>query len=296
MSEVIPNIIDIHGYADDHAIKTLFQSESKISETEAVNVMENTLASIRSWMSENRLKINDSKTEFIIYGSRQQFKNLSIDSLKVNQTSVTASDFIKYLWVYLDQNLNLKKHITAKCPVASINLYRIRNILKYLTKETCTVFMLGLVLVHLDYANSLFVGLPQVDISRLQRIQNMEAKVILGRSKRDSATQCLKELHWLPVHLRIEYKLITTVYKCLHNQAPDYLKEMIKRPTEVRATRSSLEPNRLVIPVTKKKTFAERSFSVAGPRLWNKLPPEIRSLSTYEVFKKHLKTYLYIKF
>ena len=142
--------------------------------------------------------------------------------------------------------------------------------------------MLGLVLVHLDYANSLFVGLPQVDISRLQRIQNMEAKVILGRSKRDSATQCLKELHWLPVHLRIEYKLITTVYKCLHHQAPDCLKEMIK-----------LEPNRLVIPVTKKKTFAERSFSVAGPRLWNKLPPEIRSLSTYEVFKKHLKTYLY---
>ena len=103
----------------------------------------------------------------------------------------------------------------------------------------------------------------------------MAAKVILGRSKRDSATQCLKELHWLPVHLRIEYKLI----KCPHNQAPDYLKEMIKRPTEVRATRSSLEPNRLVIPVTKKKIFAERSFSVAGPRLWNKLPPEIRSLS-----------------
>ena len=116
VSEVIPNIIDIHGYADDHAIKTSFQSESKISETEAVNVMENTLASIRSWMSENRLKINDSKTEFIIYGSRQQFKNLSIDSLKVNQTSVTASDFIKYLWVYLDQNLNLKKTHYSKMP------------------------------------------------------------------------------------------------------------------------------------------------------------------------------------
>ena len=131
--------------------------------------MENTLASIRSWMSENRLKMNDSKTELIIYGSRQQLKNLSIGSLKVNETSVTTSDFIKYLGVYLDQNLNLKRHITTKCRVASINLYRIRNIRKYLTKDSCTVLMLGLVLVHLDYVNSLFVGLPQVDISRLQR-------------------------------------------------------------------------------------------------------------------------------
>ena len=43
------------------------------------------LASIWSWLSENHLKMNDSKTELIIYGSRQKPKNLSTDSLKVTE-------------------------------------------------------------------------------------------------------------------------------------------------------------------------------------------------------------------
>ena len=53
-------------------------------------------------MSENCLKMNDSKTEFIIYGSWQQVKNLTIDALIVNETSVSTSNLIKYLRVYLD--------------------------------------------------------------------------------------------------------------------------------------------------------------------------------------------------
>ena len=84
MSEVIPNIKEIHGYADNSAIETSFQSGSTSSDIKAVRMMENTLASIRSWVSENCLKINDSKTEFITYGSWQQLKNLSIESLIVN--------------------------------------------------------------------------------------------------------------------------------------------------------------------------------------------------------------------
>ena len=60
---------------------------------------------------------------------------------------------------------------------------------------------LGLVMVHFDYVNGLFVGLPEVDIRRLQRIQTLAAKLVLGKSQIDSATQCLKDLHWLPVQV-----------------------------------------------------------------------------------------------
>ena len=67
MSEIIPNIKEIHGYADDQAIKTSFQSGSANSE---------------------RLKMNDSKTEFIFQGSQQQLGNVSKDSVKGNESSV----------------------------------------------------------------------------------------------------------------------------------------------------------------------------------------------------------------
>ena len=65
------------------------------SEIEEVNVMQHTVASTSSWISENHLKMNDSKTEIIMYGSWQQLKNLSINSLKVNETSAPRAKFIK---------------------------------------------------------------------------------------------------------------------------------------------------------------------------------------------------------
>ena len=51
----------------------------------------------------------------------------------------------------------------------------------------------------------------------------------------------------------------------------------------------------LAIPFTKHETFADRSFSVAGPKLWNKLPENIKCSSSVEDLKKQLKTYLFIR-
>ena len=126
---------------------------------------------------------------------------------------------------------------------------------KYLTKEACTTLVLGLVMVmiHLNYANGLYVGLPKKKIHRMQRVQNLAAKVILERSKRDSVTQSLKQLHWLPVHLRIEFQLLVSVFKCLHNRAPEYLKDMLHRRQAIRTTRATQDRTLLQIPPTKKK-------------------------------------------
>ena len=296
MADVIPSNLDIHGYADDHAIKVSFTSGIQSAEEKAILDMEGTLAEIRSWMNTNRLKMNDSKTEYIVFGSRQQLNKLCSTTLNVNDTPIEASDCVKYLGVYLDKNLNLKQQITAKCKVACLNLFRIKNIRRYLTQEACKVLVLGLVIVHLDYANGLYVGLPKKDIERLQRIQNLAAKVIMGRDKSDSATQCLKDLHWLPIHLRIQYKILVTVFKCMHNQAPGYLINMLHKPEKIKNTREASDHTLLDIPTTKRRTFADRGFSVAGPTLWKKLPAYLRNIQTLCDFKKQLKTCLFAKF
>ena len=172
----------------------------------------------------------------------------------------------------MNKNLNFKKQITEKCKIACMNLYRIKNIRQYLTLDACKVLVLGLVIVHLDYANSIYSGLPNKDMLKLQRIQNLAAKMILGKSKTASSTQALKVLHWLPVDLRIEYKILVTVFKCLHDMVPEYLMRMIEKRERMRNTHMGSDNTLLNIPQTKKKTFADRGFRVTGPRLWNSLP------------------------
>ena len=81
---------------------------------------------------------------------------------------------------------------------------------------------------HLDYANSILTGLPKASIHQLQRVQNMAAKMILQKNKFESSSKCLKDLHWLPIHYQINFKVITLVFKCIHGLAPSYLEELIK--------------------------------------------------------------------
>ena len=83
--------------------------------------------------------------------------------------------------------------------------------------------MRGLVLVHLDYSNAILSGISKTDIRRMQRIHNFAAKVVLGKKKKDSSTECLYELQWLPISARIEYKVLVLVYKCLNSMAPKYV-------------------------------------------------------------------------
>ena len=51
----------------------------------------------------------------------------------------------------------------------------------------------------------------------------MVAKLILNKDKHDSVTDHFIKLHSLPIRTRIHFKLLTLTYKCLNDQAPEYL-------------------------------------------------------------------------
>ena len=247
-------------------------------------------------MDSNRLKMNDAKTEFIYFGSPKQLQKCLVSSITVNNTTVNRASVIKYLGIDMDQHLTFKDHVTRKCGTAMRNLQKIRCIRQFLTLETCKTVIQGLVIAHLDYANGLFFGMQEISVKRLQRIQNSAAKLILRKGKYDSSTECLKALHWLPIRLRIQFKIIVMVHKCLIGEAPQYLKDKLKFKASSRALRSSVDTSILEVPFTKRNIFADRAFSVAGPKLWNEVPRDIREMTSTVSFKKALKTFLFTKF
>ena len=285
--------INIAGFADDHVIWDKFTTANRNTEGNSIMKLEATLNDIKKWMDMNRLKMNESKTEFILFGSSRQLQKCNTNTLNVNGTDVSRSDTIKYLGVNLDQELQLRSHIITKCRIASLNLFRIKSIRKHLTDESCKQVIHGLVISHLDYANALYMGLPDKDIKVLQRVQNMAAKVVLNKRKYDSNRDALFELHWLPIKERIKYKVLTLVFKALHNQAPQYIKDLLKLKQTPYSLRS--EDQLELDPPMGKTTFIDRSFSVFGPTSWNDLPTSLRLQNDLNIFKKELKTYLFRK-
>ena len=130
----------------------------------------------------------------------------------------------------------------------------------------------------------------------MQRVQNICAKLILRKSWRDSATSCLKQLHWLPVRLRTIFNIACLVHKSLKGEALGYLLSLLMLKTSRQGLHSNNETMLLCVPPTRRVTFAERSFSVAGPTIWNDLPDDLRKPMETDHFKSKLKSYLFDKY
>ena len=136
---------------------------------------------------------------------------------------------------------------------------------------------------------TLLFGLPKAQIARLQRVQNAAGRLILGIGKFSHITPALYELHWLPVSLRIDYKILLLTFKCIYGLAPTYLSDLnsIKSNSlyNLRCTGKLLLDRKGEMLTT----FGVRSFSAAAPRLWNGLPVEIRQETPLDSFKSRLK-------
>ena len=115
-----------------------------------------------------------------------------------------------------------------------LNIFKIKHIRRYLTQEACEVLVHGLVMSYLDYWNSLYCGLPDCDLNRMQRVQSIGCKLVLNRSKYDSCTECFTQLHWLPIRSRLQHKILTMVHNCLNLRASDYLSNLLTYRSEIR--------------------------------------------------------------
>ena len=233
-----------------------------------MNCLEQCILNLNRWMNQNRLKMNTDKTKFILFGSWQHLHKCSTKNINVCGNLVKCSEKKRLLGTWLDQSLTLKHQINMKCHTVMFHLQKISHIRQVLTMDACQTLVFRLVTSHLDYANALYMGLLDCDIAKLQHVQNAAATVVLNRTKYNSATEALKELHWLPIRFRVICKLLTLVYKSLKGNAPKYLQDLLHKHQPGRdGLRSGNAPGiALTVPRIKHKTFADRSISVAGPK------------------------------
>ena len=179
-------------------------------------------------MNRNRLCMNNAKTKVLMIGSQSQLNKCTTTALDVNGTQVQTSKTIKYLGAYLDNGLSFKHHISTKYRTAMWNLQYLKPLQLSLIVQACITLVLGLVMDHLYYVNSAFMGLPVSNIYKMQRVQYASARFVLNLKRMDSSTKALKLLHWLPIKFRIQFKILLLVYKCLIGQASSYLSGLLE--------------------------------------------------------------------
>ena len=187
--------------------------------------------------------------------------------------------------------MDMKSHTSHVISACSYHLRNINHISRYIPPTTKERVINALITSRIDYCNSLLYNTSANHISRLQRMHNAAARLILCRPRTDSATPLLRKLHWLPVARRIQYTILLLCYKITHRHVPFYLRDLLPSYQPTRCLRSSTS-NSLVVPRTRGKA-GDAAFAVAAPRLWNALPHALKCVVSINIFKKNLKTHLF---
>jgi hypothetical protein len=240
-------------------------------------------------------QINCDKTEAVWICTSLNAANNPLPSVEIGNSLIHPSQEVRNLGFYFDSRMNMRRHINNVCSSSFFQLRQLRAIRRTLPSDVVKTLLHAFISSRLDYCNSLFYGLPKRDIQKLQLAQNAAARLFGGLSRYNHITPVMRQLHWLPIRQRIDYKIAMLTYKSLHQLAPRYLTE-ICRPvgdhTYLANHRSAVRGD-LLCHSWKTVSFGQRGFDYSAPIVWNSIPVRIRGCDSLMTFKKELKTYLF---
>ena len=201
------------------------------------------------------------------------------------------------LGVYFDPELLMERQVNKLCQICYFHLRRLRTVRRSLTNESPLTLVHAFITSRVDHCNGVLYGSNGYLLNRFQSVLNSADRLILGVPKFDSVSAAIrKELHWLPIGKRIQFKIALLVRHCIVGAAPEYLTELC-RPVSSSSGRQSLRsesasPGDLIAPRFRLRRFGYRVCAVSGPHLWNSLPTEIwKSCNNLLQFKSKLKTF-----
>ena len=228
---------------------------------------------IKAWLNHNRLHLNDNKTEVLVITTPSSANKHSVTDVIVGDSIIRPTAVARNIGVMFDNELSLKSQV-SKLSGGFFYIRRIRSIRDCLTQHATELLIHSLVISRLDYGNGLLYGVSDKLLDKLQRVQNVAARVVVKASRHDHITPILKTLHWLPIRYRTEYKLLLLTFKALRHLAPSYLTDLLQLYHPTTTLRSSSDAL-LTEHSARLRNYGVRAFCFAAPKLWNNLPLNI---------------------
>ena len=291
----LPNIskkLDFFLFADDTNIyfeaKTFSQLEKKMNKE---------LKKLYTWLIVNRLALNISKTNFIVF--HPQNKEKKRITIRINKYTIQEKNEIKYLGVILDASLTWKQHIDKlikKLNKATAMLYKVRP---YVNERTMLTLYYSLNYSHLTYATEVWGNASKTNINRILTIQKRIVRMISYEDNRlenfllPESAPLFKKLKVMKIENIHKMKILNFVFKCLTNNLSDQFGNWFHKISNTYAhnTHSSANHN-LVIPRARTTNYGIRSIKFQGVKFWNELPIAYKVLPDPSSFSTKIKVIL----
>ena len=261
-------------YADDTSLII-----TSSSHTEFVTKLNKVLFDVHEWFRSNLLFLNLNKTTYLQFLTKNSQKlNLNI-TLMNNQ--ITSSTNTKFLGLTIEETVSWKAHINQIMLRLSSACYAIRVITPLMTVDTLKMVYHSC--IHSIITYGIIFGGNSPHSTHIFKIQKRIIRIMTKSRRRDSCRQLFKRLEILP--LKSQYILSTLLFVVKN-------KDLFTTNQEIHNINTRCNTN--LHPPTCNLMVYQKGVYFSGIKLFNHLPPDIKSLSKeIKLFKPALKRFLF---
>jgi len=270
---------DLGNFADDNTISDADKYIPKLIkklEDESNNAIE--------WFQNNLMIVNPDKFQAIIFNKNSN--NMDPHTLKFGNHVIQTSPEVSLLGIEIDSKLNFKKHIKHLVKNAGGQLnFLIRN-RKFLNYDGKKVVIESFIFANFNYCPLVWHFCPPEAIKQMERIQERAFRFLIGDHDSDY-DQLLAKFNKPTLEVRRLRLLATEIFKTLNDLNPPYMKDIFKLNTR----RAETGNDRLIVQAQISRRYGSYTLRSLGPKIWNKLPSDLKNSVSLESFKTLIKSW-----
>ena len=238
--------------------------------------------------------INTVKSKSMLIGSYRKIKNLDSGlNVLFDDKEIVNVKYEKLLGITIDDCLSWSTQISNLASKISSRIGLMCRLKEYLPKEGLLIYYNAYILPLFDYCCTIWGETSSANMDKLYKLQKRAARIILNAKYDVPSLVLFKKLGWLTIQNRIDYHRGVLMFKCVNNNAPEYLCNLFTTSSAGYSLRSVTNGN-LFVP-RPNSNFMKKTFHYLGAVLWNVLPSNLKSIKKIDLSKSKYMDFLLLK-
>ena len=252
------------------------------------------LQDIFHWLLANKLSVNYDKTNFMIFKPTSVINDYILNNnltLNLNSKLIQRTSTVKYLGMYLDEDMNWNEHIKSLIPRVS-SLIGIVYRKRYLLPDRCKKSLyMSLVYPILLYGIEIYANVPYSTLKPLIVKCNSLLRILQHKPRRFNTIDLYKNYNTLPIDLLYKLSILKLIHRCLYHQTalPSVINKLFIKNDSVHHHNT-----RRMHSFHLKRDCSRKSIEYIGPSLWANLPLNIAECSSEVAFITSCKSHLLV--
>ena len=267
-------------FADDSTLTYSFdRGESNVGE-----VVNRELVLIDNWLSSNKIKINISKTNYIVFTLRS---TVSIPPITIGGREIARSDCSKFLGLYVDEHLRFDRHVTFLSKKISKSVGILNRVKHFLPNHVLINLYYSLIYPYMLYVIESWYGCSLTLRKKIEVLQKRSIRCIYNLSFNEHTAQYFRMSKIVTLEQLYKISMLVYIHKTIYDNYDEDLSIKLRFQVNEHsiATRFS---DRYMLPIHRSTKY-EKSLFYAGIKLWNNLPIDLKYTVSASLFKKKLK-------